>query len=129
MIAPSSAAAVGRRASLIYLSLVSIRATTDMPGTQAARIGLAGIDPDPHRDALRDLDEIAGRIVGAKHREFGSGRGRQAFDTPPEPRPAQRIDGKGCRLADLHLPGLRFLEIGRHPEGPRHQEHQLACRP
>src|SRR5205814_10154108 len=52
------------------------------------------VRPDPHRNALHDLGEVAGRVVGRQQRELGPRRGRQTLHVP------------------LHVPP-RVREIGR----------------
>ncbi|PAV93333.1 hypothetical protein WR25_11169, partial [Diploscapter pachys] len=94
-------------------------------GAQALDQLLAGIDADADGDALRHLGEVARRIVGLQHREFGSGGGRDALDAAGELRAAEAVDGEGRGLAHRHARGLRFLEIGDDPGFGRHQEHQL----
>ena len=54
-------------------------------GPKAVRQRLIRIDPDPHRDPLGNLDEIAGGIVGPQHREFGARGRRQILDMALQP--------------------------------------------
>ena len=49
------------------------------PGPQLWRIG-GGFDPDAHRDALGDLDPVAGGILRGDHRELGPSGRAQAVD-------------------------------------------------
>jgi hypothetical protein len=46
------------------IGLVSIVGSTDMPGRSLPKSGSFFVDVDLDRDALDDLGEIAGRIVG-----------------------------------------------------------------
>ena len=109
------------------MSLVSIRATTDMPGLMPVRQRLIRIDADAHRDPLGNLNEIAGCIVGPQHREFGSRSRRQILDMALQPCLAECVDREGCRLADPHVACLRFLEIGSYPKRLGDQEHELRA--
>jgi hypothetical protein len=53
---------------------------------------LTGLEDDLHWNALNDLDEVAGRILGRQKAEARTGRARQAVDLALEFTAAERVD-------------------------------------
>src|SRR6185312_3357419 len=80
------------------------------------------VDPgDADRDALHDLDEVAGGVVGGKQREAGARAAREALDLPLERLAGEGVDLDLHRLAHVHPADLRLFEIGDDVGGGRHQ--------
>ena len=84
--------AVSRRYRPARSRLVSIVASTDMPARSRPASGSARSSADLHRDALHDLGEVAGRIVGRQQRELEAAGRRQAVDMA-----AGRVRPESCR--------------------------------
>src|SRR6476661_8755319 len=68
-----------------------------------------------NRNALHDLREIAGRVVGRQQRELGSGGRADTFDLAFSLASAVGIDVELGRASDFHVRELRFLEVRGHP--------------
>ena len=98
-------------------------------GAQLAGEPLAGVEHDLHRDALHDLGEVAGRVVGRQQREFLAARRRDAVDMAVEGHAGKGVDRDSDRLAGMDIGELRLLvvgdDIGRRQ---RHHRHQLCPR-
>src|SRR5262249_41706871 len=118
-----------RRASLAaFLLGVRVDARLDRhAGPQVFAQRLIRVDGDAHADALRDLDEVAGGVVGLEHRELRAGGRGNALDAPRQAGAAERVPGEARFLARRHAPGLRLLEIGDHPEVRGHERQELRA--
>src|SRR6202048_3175777 len=82
------------------------------------------VEDDLDRDALDDLHEIAGGILGRKQAEDGSPAILNAVDMGCEGAPRIGIDRDLDRLPRPHFGELRLLEIGRDPRIARNEYHQ-----
>ncbi|MCY1452742.1 hypothetical protein D9M71_696840 [compost metagenome] len=85
------------------------------------------VDGDADRQALHYLGEIAAGVVGFEHGELRAGGRCNLLDLSVQLPALERVNRERRRLADFHVPGLAFLEIGDHPQVVRHQEQQLAA--
>ena len=95
---------------------VSIVASTDMPGrTRVPSAGLR-IQHDLDRDALHDLGEVAGGIVGRQQREGAAGAGRPAVDMAGQRQVGKRVHGDARRVAETHVGHLRLLVVRDDPD-------------
>ena len=82
----------------------------------AQRQRSAGVlDLQAHRNALRDLHPVAGRVLRRQQREFGAGAGADAVDHRLERMVRIGVEHDLGLLADLHAGELRFLEIRLDP--------------
>ena len=97
-----------------------------MPGRSSMRGFVAGIERDPHRDALHHLGEIAGGVVRRQQREFLAAGGRDAVDMAMHDLAREHVDLDIDGLAFVHVGELGFLVV-RHHIGAigRHHRHQL----
>src|SRR5439155_19932884 len=68
-------------------------------------------DPDAHRQALYDLGEIAGGVVGRQQREHRARGRRHALDHALYVVARQRVDCDRDVLAGLDAGELRLLEL------------------
>jgi hypothetical protein len=91
---------------------------------QRAKFGGVVLQDDPHRYALHDLGEIAGRILGRDHAELRAGRWRKACDMAAEAGAGQHVGGDLHRLSDRHVRKLTLLEIGVDPKAVRRNDRQ-----
>ena len=72
---------------------------------------------DPHRQALHDLHEVAGRVFRRQQRQRRAGPHREAGDAALEAlRAAVHVHVQVDRLADPQVGELRFLEVGIDPD-------------
>ena len=84
---------------------------------------------DAHRDALHDLGEIAGRVVGRQQRELRPRGRRDRLDHALDDPAVERVDGDVDFLPRLDARELGLLEIGVDIGGvERHQRHQPGSR-
>src|SRR6185312_10286003 len=94
--------------------------------TQARNVGLVGVEPDAHRNALYDAGEVAGGGLEREQRELTAGAGGEAFNLARQRFAVQRIDGDVRVLADQHARGLGFLKVGDDVQGVhRHYSKEL----
>ena len=63
-----------------------------MPGRSTTASGLLGVEDDLHRDALHDLGEVAGGVVGRQQREFLTAGRREAVDAAAEELAREGVD-------------------------------------
>ena len=89
--------------------------------SETGRKRLPRIHHDAHADPLRNLDEVAGGIVGLENGELRLGRGRQPLNMTVKPRAVEGVDGEAGLLAGSHMSRLCLLEISDHPFIARHQ--------
>src|SRR6185437_2284813 len=96
---------------------------------QGVRGKLLGIELDAHRQALDDLDPVAGGVLGRDGGERRAGAAGEAHDRAVELHgPAVEVAGQHHALAEPHPPQLAFLEIGVDIGGlDRHHGHQLGA--
>src|SRR5271156_3948399 len=81
--------------------------------TQFGRVEL-----DAHRQALNDLDPIAGGILSRQERESSAAARRQADEfSVILDLSAIHVSAQLDRLADPHITQLNFLKVGVHPDG------------
>ena len=67
---------------------------------------------DAHRNALHDLGEVAGRVVGRQQREHRARGRRHAFDRAGDGVAVERVDRDRHGLAGMQVGELRLLEVG-----------------
>ena len=72
-------------------------------------------DPDPHGEALGDLDPVAGGILRRQHREGRARAGADALDHAVEVEARIHVEADGRRLARLDAGEIGFLEVGVDP--------------
>ena len=95
---------------------------------QIAAQRIVRIDRDLHRDALHDLGEVAGGVVGRQQREFLAAGRRDAVDMAFDGRPRIGVDHDADRLALADAGKLGLLEIRDHIDrGERHHRHELGA--
>ena len=87
-----------------------------MPGSSRSASPSASSIGDLHRDALHDLGEIAGRIVGRQQRELGARGGRERQHMAAQDMSRKSVDGDLRLLPDRHVGELRFLVVGDDPD-------------
>ncbi len=78
--------------------------------------GLAGIESNLDRNALRYPGKVAGHVAGRQDGELGAARRRQALDAADEGHTRDAFDRDADALADAQSRDLCFLEIGDNPE-------------
>src|SRR5438105_3323519 len=78
----------------------------------AARFG----NGDSNGDALDDLGEVAGGVVGRQQCELRSRRSTYAGDFPLGDAPTVGVNLELDRLANADLGELGLLEVGCHPD-------------
>src|SRR5215472_7783670 len=81
-------------------------------GPQQAFAADAERHADPHREALHDLGEVAGSVVGRQQRKHRDRGRRHARNRSLDRAAGKRIDGDGDRLAGLQARELGLLEVG-----------------
>ena len=87
---------------------------------------LAGIERDPHGDALHHLGEIAGGVVRRQQREFLAAGGRDAVDMAVHDLAREHVHSDIDGLTLVHVGELRFLVVRHHIDAiDRHNRHQL----
>src|SRR5215469_7381914 len=92
------------------------------------------VDEDLYRDALHDLGEISGRVIGRKQGEFRPRGGRECLNVPAQSMSGKGIDGDARLLPNRHVSELRLLVVGNDPHLRERSErrdlaadaHQLA---
>src|SRR5581483_9599664 len=130
------AGAAGAAAFGIRLEAETVRALMaspldrcDLPGFAVVQLGRdvrndrharpqvdrrAALEHDLHGDALHDLGEVAGGVVGRQQREFlSAGRGERVNVTMHD-LAGEHVDGDVDRLAFMHMGQLRLLVIRDH---------------
>src|SRR6185503_21306718 len=86
---------------------------------------LTGIETDANRNALHDLDVVAGRIVGRQQAESRAGRRGQTLNLSIERLATVRVSTNRDALAGTDVFDLRLLEVRRDPDTlERNQRHQ-----
>src|ERR1700751_3522040 len=94
--------------------VVAVQLGRDMRNDRHARPQLdrrATLKHDLHGNALHDLGEIAGGIVGRQQREFlAAGRGERV-DVTMHDLTGEHVDGDVDRLALVHIGELRLLVV------------------
>src|SRR5581483_11773973 len=65
--------------------------------------GCAAVERDLHGNALHDLGEVAGGVVGRQQREFLAARGREAVDMAVHEAAGEHVDGDVDPLAFMHV--------------------------
>ena len=101
-------------------------ASIDRPTRSGCAASSLGIERDAHRQALHDLDPVAGRVLRRDQREGRAGAAGEAGDAAVERRSCRHRGRTGelDRLAGAHLVELAFLEIGVDVDGAdRHDGH------
>src|ERR1700678_1013892 len=87
---------------------------------QAKRQGQLRIEPaiddDLHRNALDDLDVVAGRVLRWKGGELGPGAALHTFNMAAQPQRGIGIDSDRDVLPWAHPIELRLLEVGGNPD-------------
>src|SRR5215472_13093201 len=81
-------------------------------GPQQAFAADAERHADPHGEALHDLGEVAGSVVGRQQRKHRARGRRHARNRSLDRAAGQRVDGDGDRLAGLQTRELGLLEVG-----------------
>src|SRR5262252_8976365 len=77
------------------------------PGVELCEI-LTVVPRDLDGNALDDLDEVSGRVVGRHQREPRAGRSRDALDLAVERLAAERVDRDVDRIAGADALELRL---------------------
>ena len=77
-------------------------------------------DADADGDALDDLGEVAGRVLGREKGEGAAGAGSEAVDGAVQAVAAEHVDVEVDRFACAHVGELRFLEVGDDVEAGAH---------
>src|SRR5262245_46152308 len=106
---------VARPASLAAFTLpffLFLDVHGDVSAHAGAKLRARGVvELDEDRDALHDLDEVAGRVVGRQEREACSRRAGDAVDFPGEVLARIGVDRELHRLTGVHLGQLVFFEV------------------
>ena len=87
------------------------------------------VERDAYRQALHDLDPVAGGVLRRQQREGIAGAGRKACDVAMKhDAGAISVGGDRHRLADTDIGKLYFLEIRIDPKRiKRHHRHQRCA--
>ena len=93
---------------------------------QRILVGVVVGQLDADRQALHDLDEVAGGVLRRQQRQRRAGAHREAGNASLERAvPAVHVDFDVDALADAQVGDLRFLEVGVDPDfGQRADRHQ-----
>src|SRR5579872_5186300 len=83
-------------------------------GPEIAAQRIVRFDCDLHRDALHDLGEVSGGVVGREQRKFLAAGRRDAVDMAFDGRPRIGVDHDTDRRALADAGKLRLLEIRDH---------------
>src|ERR1700691_1773344 len=71
---------------------------------------LSGVEPNPHRQSLHNLDVVAGGVFWRQQALHFAGRPRHAFDVARVVA-SESVDVNGYRLAAMHSAQLRLAKI------------------
>ena len=80
------------------------------------------VELDADGNALNDLGEVAGRVLGRDHAEDRAGRGGHGENMAAKDVVRQDIGDDRRRLSRRHMLELAFLEVGVHPEVMRRDD-------
>jgi hypothetical protein len=94
---------------------VSTSTTTLMP-TRKRRLARRVVDADAHRNALHDLDPVAGGVLRRQQREARAEAGLMLATLPVPDGARIGVDADRRRLARLHIGQFGFLRARRDPQ-------------
>src|ERR1700692_4222367 len=86
---------------------------------------LSGVEANPHRQSLHNLDVVAGGVFGGQQAVEFAGRSRHAFDVALVVATG-RIDVNRNRLAATHSAQLRLAKISSNPDVDPDNREQLS---
>ena len=90
-------------------------------------IQLPIVEHDLDGDALDDLGEVTGGVVGRQQSELEAAGGRETIDMALQGRRMEAVDLDLDGLPATHVGQLRFLEVGDDVDRiERHHRHQLG---
>ena len=99
-----------------------------MPGRELVVLQSWVIEDDLDRQALHDLDVVAGGVLGRQHAECGAGAALETVDLAVEGDRRHRVDNKINVLPRAYVGQLGLLEVRRHPAVVLHQGEQRLAR-